>query len=68
VIRVESGFLEGFVRSLGDEFYVSGEAAREAVSSRSMFNVIHLETGFKEKNSIDLTSENGPGSLVSKSF
>jgi hypothetical protein len=47
VIEVESGFLEGFVRSLGDEFYVSGEAAKEAVSSRSMFNVIHLGTGFK---------------------
>lgn len=47
VIEVESGFPEGFVGSLGGDFYVSVEAAREAVSSRSMFNVIHLETGFK---------------------
>ena len=47
VIEVEPGSLDEFVRSLGDEFYVSREAAREAVSSGSMFNVIHLETGFK---------------------
>ncbi|MFO7737279.1 MAG: hypothetical protein R6V46_02290 [Desulfatiglandaceae bacterium] len=47
VIEVEPGALEELVRSLGDGFYVSAEAAREAVSRRSMFNVIHLETGFK---------------------
>jgi hypothetical protein len=47
VIEVEPDSLDEFVRSLGDQFYVSREAAREAVSSRSMFNAIHLETGFK---------------------
>jgi hypothetical protein len=47
VIEVEPGYLDEFVQSLGNEFYVSREAAREAVSSRSMFNVIHLQTGFK---------------------
>lgn len=47
VIEVEPGALEELARSLGDEFYLSREAAREAVSRRSMFNVIHLETGFK---------------------
>jgi hypothetical protein len=47
VIEVESGSVDEFVRSLGDEFYASREAARAAVSSRSMFNVIHLESGFK---------------------
>jgi len=47
VIEVEPGSLDEFVRSLGNEFYVNREAAREAVSSRGMFNVIHLESGFK---------------------
>ena len=47
VIEVELGSLDEFVRSLGDEFYVSREAARAAVSSRSMFNVIHLGSGFE---------------------
>ena len=47
VIKVEPSALDELVRSLGDEFYFSREAAREAVSSRSMFNVVHLETGFK---------------------
>lgn len=47
VIETEAGSLDKFVQSLGSEFYVSQEAAREAVSSRSMFNVIHLESGFK---------------------
>src|SRR5262249_14762742 len=35
------------VRSLETEFYVSEDAAREAVRLRRMFNVIHLDTGFK---------------------
>ena len=47
VIEIEPGSLDEFVRSLGNEFYASREAAREALSSRSMFNVIHLESGFK---------------------
>jgi len=32
---------------LGDAFYASTDAAREAVRYRTMFNVIHLETAFK---------------------
>jgi hypothetical protein len=47
VIEVEPGTLDEFVRSLGDEFYVSREAVKEALSSRSMFNAIYVETGFK---------------------
>jgi hypothetical protein len=47
VIEADLGSLDEFVQSLGKDFYVSQEAAREALSSRSMFNVIHLETGFK---------------------
>ncbi len=47
VIEVEPDALDELVRRLGGDFYVSTEAAKEAVSSRSMFNVIHLESGFK---------------------
>jgi len=47
VIEVEPGSLDELVRSLGNAFYANREAAREAMSSRSMFNVIHLESGFK---------------------
>lgn len=47
MIEVEPDSLEEWVRRLGGDFYVSLEAAIEAVSSRSMFNVIHLESGFK---------------------
>jgi len=40
VIEIETGSLDKFIRSLGNEFYASLEVARAAVSSRSMFNVI----------------------------
>lgn len=35
------------VRLLSDEFYVSEDAALEAIRYRKLFNAIHLETGFK---------------------
>jgi hypothetical protein len=35
------------VRLLEPEFYVSADAAREAVRLRRMFNAIHFDTGFK---------------------
>jgi hypothetical protein len=35
------------VRELEQDFYVSEEAAREAVRLRRLFNAIHLATGFK---------------------
>jgi hypothetical protein len=35
------------VAALDRDFYVSEEAIRDAVRRRGMFNVIHLETGFK---------------------
>jgi len=47
VIEVGQKSLDRFVQQLGRDFYVSLEAAREAVTRRSMFNVVHLETGFK---------------------
>lgn len=39
--------LARFIESLGEEFYISEAAARDAFQRRSMFNVIHPETGSK---------------------
>lgn len=48
-VVVEGGRLqiERFVVELGDAFYANREAARDAFDHEGMFNVIHLETGFK---------------------
>ena len=47
VIEVAPKSLKKFLDSLAGEFYVSPEAAEEALKTRRMFNIIHLETGFK---------------------
>ena len=47
IIEVEPGTLERFLESLGPAFYRSMEAAMDALSREQMFNVVHLETGFK---------------------
>ena len=47
VIHVDQKSLDQFLQSLGTEFYVSPEAAREALTKQRLFNVVHLETGFK---------------------
>jgi hypothetical protein len=47
VIEASRRSLDGFLRSLGEDFYADPDTAREARELRSMFNVIHLETGFK---------------------
>jgi hypothetical protein len=39
--------LDGFVASLGETYYVSPEAVREALQHRTMFNVIDIEAGWK---------------------
>jgi hypothetical protein len=39
--------LRQFVASLGDQYYVSPEAAEEALRNQGMFNVIDLATGWK---------------------
>lgn len=39
--------IERFLDALGPDFYASRPAAQEAVASRSMFNVIDNETGWK---------------------
>lgn len=47
VIDPSSDQLGGFLDALGPDFYVSRPAAEEAVASRSMFNVIDNDTGWK---------------------
>lgn len=47
VIEPDRRALDRFLKSLGEDFYVSAEAAREALRSRGVFNTIHLETGLK---------------------
>ena len=47
VIEVEQKTLEKFLESLGSAFYQSPEAAMDALARQQMFNVVHLETGFK---------------------
>ena len=47
VIDVDQQSLGKFLESLGEEFYQSPEGAREALARERMFNIVHLETGFK---------------------
>ena len=47
VIEVDEPAVVRLVRELEPEFYVSEEAAREAVRLQRLFNAIHLATGFK---------------------
>ncbi len=47
VIAATEGQLRGFVESLGEDYYVSIKAVREAITERSMFNVIDNQTGWK---------------------
>lgn len=39
--------IEGIIHSFGEGFYISGEAIRDAVMRRGMFNAIHSKSGFK---------------------
>ena len=47
VVDAEWPAVREFVRGLGEEYYVSEEAARAAWARRSMFNVIHFRSGNK---------------------
>jgi hypothetical protein len=39
--------LDRFLSLLGDDYYSSQEMAREALSRRSMFNILHFDSGWK---------------------
>jgi hypothetical protein len=47
VIDPTAAQLDHFLTLLGDQYYVSPEAAREALQRRSMFNLIDLDQGMK---------------------
>jgi hypothetical protein len=47
VIEADAKALDRFLNSLGEDFYASREAAREALARRGIFNIIHLQTGLK---------------------
>ncbi len=47
VIAAEKKPLNNFLDTLGGSFYFSREAANDALRDELMFNIIHLETGFK---------------------
>ena len=47
VIAPEADALNRFLDSLGESFYVSREAAMDALAGSSMFNVIDMEMGWK---------------------
>ena len=47
VISATEEQLGAFLEALGDDFYVSPAAARQALRSRSVFNVIQPEAGLK---------------------
>ena len=47
VVDAEWPAVQKFVRSFGEDYYVSEEAARDAWARRSMFNIIHAPSGQK---------------------
>ena len=47
VIECDTTSLEEFVASLQPKFYADKEMALDAYRRRSMFNVIHFQSGFK---------------------
>jgi hypothetical protein len=47
VVDIDEPTVVQVVRELERDFYVSEDAAREAVRLRRLFNAIHLDTGFK---------------------
>ncbi len=47
VVDLEAKNFDCLREELGEDFYLSTEAAREAMANRSMFNIIHIKTGFK---------------------
>jgi hypothetical protein len=47
VIETDRKAANRFLKILGADFYVSAEAAQEALTRRGIFNIIHLESGLK---------------------
>jgi hypothetical protein len=47
VIDPTAAQLKTFVASLGEDFYVSAQAAKAAIRNRTAFNVVHRRSGWK---------------------
>jgi hypothetical protein len=47
VVDPTSEQLDHFLARLGEDYYVSREAAHEALRNRSMFNIIHRDSGWQ---------------------
>lgn len=47
IIEIGAAKVEEVASSFGEGFYISGEAIRDAVMRRGMFNAIHSKSGFK---------------------
>lgn len=47
VADLKAGHVAPLVAEFGQEFYVYGEAVRDAIAAKSSFNLIHLETMIK---------------------
>ena len=47
IIDPMTGQISTFIESLGPDYYISKEAAQQAIQDRSMFNVIDIQFGYK---------------------
>jgi hypothetical protein len=47
VVEADRTRLDALLKKLKNTFYASPAAARDALARESMFNIIHLDTGFK---------------------
>lgn len=47
VVDLDSSHLARFIEGLGQSYYVSEDAASEAIRTTGMFNLIHLGSGYK---------------------
>jgi hypothetical protein len=47
VVRFDAAHVDMLVRALASEFYLDEGAAREAVASERLFNLMHLRSGIK---------------------
>lgn len=47
IIASEEEQLIAFIKSLGDDYYINYDAAREALKNNSMFNVIDIQNSWK---------------------
>ena len=47
IADLQSRHVPGFLQKLGDEYYASETAIRDAIRRKSCFNLIHFPTGYK---------------------